>query len=231
MTLLTCINDAQALLNLAQTTTVISNTSDGVKQLLALANTEGRALARKHPWQRLTTERTFTTVATEQQTGETLPTDLGWIVNETLYNRSTTQQVLGPLSSRTWQEQKALGTSLTWSQYRLRGNSFYFLPAPSASQTIAYEYISKFWCESSGGTARERWAADDDVGKIDEYVMTLGIVWRWNKSKGHAYEQDYQDYVEARSEAISRDGTRRTLNMGGPARVRLSVGNISEGNW
>jgi hypothetical protein len=213
------------------TTTIVTNTGEAQVQLLQIANQEGRALARAHTWQRLTTETSFTTVATEQQTGHTLPTDLGWIIDETLFNRTTTEAVYGPLSSRMWQEQKAYGTSLTWSQYRLRGNSFYFLPAPSASQSVYYEYVSNKWCETSGGSALEKWAADTDVGKLDEYVMTLGVVWRWNKSKGLAYEQEYNDYMEERQKLIARDGTRRTLSVGGPLRYGLGRGRIPEGSW
>lgn len=231
MTLLTIINDAQALLNLPVTTTVVTNTGEAQKQLLRIANLEGRALARVHPWQNLLTERSFTTTATNQQTNETLPADFGWIVDETLYNRTSTQPVLGPLSARTWQEQKAYGSSLTWPQYRLRGNSFYFLPAPPAGQSVYYEYVSKYWCESSGGTDQESWAADTDTGRLDEYVMTLGIVWRWNKSKGHAYQDDYDEYERQKQLAISRDGSRRTLNVGGPMRLGLGKGRVPEGSW
>lgn len=231
MTLLTLINDAQAMLNLPVTTTVVTNTGEAQKQLLRIANQEGRALCRIHAWQNLTTERSFTTTATEQQTGETLPANFGWIIDETMYNRTTTEPVLGPLSPRVWQEQKALGTSLTWSQYRLRGNSIYFLPAPTAGQSIYYEYVSKYWCESSGGTDQEKWTADTDVGLLDEYVMTLGVVWRWNKSKGLAYQEDFEEYEKQKQLAIGRDGTRKTLNIGGPVRFGVGRGNIREGSW
>lgn len=231
MTLLTLTNEAQAMLNLPITSTIYSNTGEAQKQLLRIANQEGRALARSHPWQNLLTERTFTTVATEQQTGETLPADLGWIVDETLYNRTTTERVYGPLSSSQYQLQKSLGTSLTWFQYRLRANSFYFLPAPTAGQTVAYEYVSKYWCESSGGTDQEKWAADSDVGKLDEYLMILGIVWRWNKAKGHAYEDDYNEYERQKTLAIARDGTRQTLSVTGPRKLGPGFGRINEGSW
>lgn len=231
MSLLTLMNEAQAMLNLPVTSTIYTNTGEAQKQLLRIANQEGRALARSHPWQVLVTERTFTTVATEQQTGETLPADLGWIIDETLYNRTTTERVYGPLSSSQYQQQKALGTSLTWFQYRLRANSFYFLPAPTAGQTVAYEYVSKYWCESSGGTDQEKWAADTDVGRLDEYLMTLGIVWRWNKSKGHAYEEDYNEYERQKLLAIARDGTRQKLNVTGPRKLGFGFGRVPEGSW
>ena len=233
MTLLTLINEAQSLLNLPVTTTVVSHTGDTQRQLLQLAIAEGRSLARAHTWQNLLSETTFTTTATEEQTHASadLPADFGWIVPETMWNRTTTEPVRGPLSSRDWQYQKASGTIVADPQFRIRANSFYFLPAPTASQTCAYEYVSKYWCESSGGTDQEKWLADTDVGRIDEYLMTLGVIWRWNRAKGHAYDQDWQDYQAEKSRVIARDGSRKTLSVVGPSRRSLGVGRISEGSW
>ena len=230
MSLLQIVNAAQSLLNLPVTSTVVNNNGEAQKQLLQIANMEGRFLARSHPWQALITEQTFSTVAAELQT-HTMAADFGYMVNETMFNRTSTEQVNGPLTPKFWQEQKAFGTSLTWSQYRWRGNSLYFIPAPTASQTVAYEYVSKYWCESSGGTDQEKWAADTDVGRIDEYVMTLGIVWRWNRSKGHAYQDERDEYEQAKQLAISRDGTRKTLSVAGARRGGLGVGRVAEGSW
>lgn len=229
MTLLTCVNEAQSLLNLPVTGNVVTNTGEAQKQLLKIANQEGRSLARAHPWQSLLTEQTFTTVAAELQT-HTLAADFGWIVPETIWNRTTTEPLFGPLSPRDWQAQKASGAIVADPQFRFRGNAFYFLPAPTAGQTIAYEYVSKYWCESSGGTDQEYWQADSDVGRLDEYVMTLGIVWRWNKSKGLAYQDDYDEYERQKQFAIARDGSRRTLSVVGRRRTALG-GSVPEGSW
>ena len=87
MSLLTIVNRAQAMLNLPVTATVYSSTGETQRQLLALCNMAGDVLMREHDWQALVTEQSFTTVATEQQTGHTLPSDLDRIISETLWNR------------------------------------------------------------------------------------------------------------------------------------------------
>lgn len=231
MTLLTIVNDAQAVLNLPITSTVVTNTGDTQRQLLRLCNMAGREIARAYPWQVLVTERSFTTTATEQQTGETLPADFGWVVDDTLWNRTTTDRVWGPLSSQSWQAQKATGTSVAWSQFRIRANSFYFLPSPTAGQTIYYEYVSKYWCESSGGTDQEKWAADTDVGRIDEYLLTLGLIWRWKAAKGLYYEEEKAEFDRELSAAKARDGARRRTSIAGPSTRPFGWGKVPEGNW
>ena len=234
MTLLTIINDAQSVLNLPQSTTVIGNTGQTQKQLLALANMEGRLTSAEFPWQVLTRETSFTTTATEEQTHASadLPADLSYIVNETIYNRNTTLKITGPLNSRDWQERKAFGANVAWSQFRIRGNSFWFLPAPTASETCYYEYVSNYWCESSGGTAQARWAADTDLFRLPEVLMTLGVIWRWKASKGLNYEEDHDTWEIEKQRAQSRDGTKRKLRLDGPmAAVRSNRGTIPEGSW
>jgi len=217
--------------NLPVTTTVFTNTGEAQKQLLALCNMTGDVLMKEHDWQVLTTETTFTTVATEEQTSHTLPTDMERIINETLFNRTTTEPVYGPTTARSWQAQKAFGTASTWSQYRLRGNSFWFIPAPVAGQTIYYEYVSSKWCQSSGGTAQTAWATDSDTGRIPEHLLILGLAWRWLESKGLGYGSRFDEYEKEKSKAIARDGTRRRHLINGPSIRGTGQGRIPEGSW
>jgi len=233
MSLLTLVNRAQAVLNLPVTSTVVNNNAEGTKQLLQLANVEGIELADEYDWQALMVETSFTTTATEEQTDSSadLPTDLGHIVDETLYNRTATLRIFGPVPSRQWQDQKAFGSAGADSQYRIRGNSFLIMPVPTAAQSVYYEYISNKWCQSSGLVAQAAWAADTDTGRISEHVMTLGIVWRWKQAKGHDYGQDYDTWETAKGRVTSRDGTRRKLSAAGPSQRSIGRGHIPEGSW
>jgi hypothetical protein len=231
MSLLTIVNRAQAMLNLPVTSTVYSNTGETQRQLLALCNMAGDVLMREHDWQALVTEQSFTTVATEQQTGHTIPSDLDRVISETLWNRSTTDPVFGPLTAQSWQAQKADVVSTVWSQYRIRGNSFWFLPAPAAGQSIYYEYVSNKWCQSAGGTAQSAWAADSDTGRLSEHLLTLALAWRWMEAKGLDYSQRYEEYEREKGKIIARDGTRKKLNVTGPTLQGLGRGRIPEGSW
>jgi hypothetical protein len=234
LTLLALMNRCQAALNLAQTTTVITSQAEGVKQLLNLSNIEGDETASEFQWQALVTETSFTTTATEEQTDASadLPSDFGWIVNETLYNRTSTRRIIGPVNPRDWQDQKAFGSAGADDQYRIRGNSFWILPAPTASQSVYYEYVSNKWCRSSLGVAQSAWAADTDTLRAwPEHIMVLGIIWRWKAAKGLDFSQDYEVWQGAREKAAGRDGSRRKLSAAGPSPRRLWNGRISEGDW
>jgi hypothetical protein len=231
-TLLSIINDAQALLGLPISTSVIGNSGQTQKQLLAIANMDARLLAEEFAWQQLVTQTTFATTATEEQTNATLPSDFGWMINESMFNRTTTDPVMGPVNTRDWQQMKADGIYLTIPRYRVQGNSILFIPTPTAGQNIYYEYVSKNWCESSVGTPQAAWEADNDVPRLPDTVLVLGIIWRWRKSKEIDYTEDFNTWMVARDRAAAREGAKRKLSVVGPSTLGFpGKGNIPEGNW
>lgn len=211
MTLLTMANEAQGLLSIPRSTVVASSTDLNVRLLLSLANQEGRELARRHGWESLITEKTFTSIASITQTGA-VPGDFDRIVNESMFNRSQTRRVAGPLNAEEWQSQQALSVSLLTDAFRIMGGNILLTPTPEAGDTYAYEYITKNWCQSSGGTGQQAWAADSDTGVLDETLMVLGLGWRFRKARGRDYAEEFNTYEKEVEQAIMRDGGRRTLN-------------------
>src|ERR1043166_849797 len=107
MSLLAIIQGACDRLNLVRPSTVVSNTTDeNVRKLYGLAQQEGKAMARHATWQALTTEKTFTTVAAEEQTSA-VPTDFDWYIPDTMFNRTLGRPFGEPLSAAEWQLAKA----------------------------------------------------------------------------------------------------------------------------
>jgi hypothetical protein len=213
MSLLQMVKDACDELSLPRPTVVIAATDPQVRQLLQLANVEGRNLAKRHNWQVLTTEHTFTTTATAVQlTASALPTDFGWIIPETMWNRSSKRRVYGPIDNQEWQQVKGNSVNNVDPAFRIRNNTILLTPNPTTGHSIYYEYVSKNWCQSSGGTGQSRWAADTDTGKLDEFIMTLGLVWRFRKAKKLNFTDELAVYEREVTDAILRDGSRPRLS-------------------
>jgi len=225
MTLLTIVQNACNELGISEPSTVIGNTNQQIKQLLSLSNREGKTLAARPyaGWQALMTEATFTTVATENQgTIESIAPSCKYIVRNTIWNRSTQRPVIGELQPTEWQMLKASPVSNVWDHFRIRGGNLLFDPVPEAGHTCAFEYMSKLWCESSGGTAQAVWADDTDIGKLDEELMTLGLIWRWKSMKGFSYQEEFAEYERQVSDAIARDGVKPTISLNGTRNVFMS---------
>lgn len=228
MSLLTLVQKAAVRVGLAKPSVVATATDPGTQQLLEFAQEEGDQLARFGDWRVLRKEKTFTTVAAETQTDTPIPSDLGAFIDQTFWNRSRRERLYGPVSPETWQKWKATSTFPVTDTFCLRGTSWLMAPTPLAGQTIAYEYRSKNWCQSSGGTGQDAWAADTDTGVLSERLMLMGVVWRYKQAKTLDWEADYAKYEFEVAQALAAE-PRRILNMGGE---KMAFGfTTPDGSW
>ncbi len=230
MSLLTIIQNASDSIGLSRPSAVVSSTDGNVRTLLSLAQTEGRELLERHAWPQTQAEATHTTLAAELQgVMTTIAPGYAYMINNTFWNRTLTQPVPGPLSPAEWQGLKARSATGPYSSYRIQAGNLYGYPAPSAGDTWVFEYQTTYFCESSGGTDQSAWAADDDVGLLDENLMTLGIIWRFKKKNGLDYSEDFRVYEQKLANETARVGGKRTLSMvGGGGMTGIYV---PEGTW
>lgn len=217
MSLLTIVQAACDRLGIARPSVVMASADDTIRVMRALANQEGRELAARATWQRLTLRTSFTTLAQQVQTGA-VPTDFSRFVPDTAWNETRRLPMNGPLEPHEWQamavNENGADSNL---YYRVRGNDFLLLPTPSAGDTISYEYVSAYWVDTDadGLGEADAWAADSNTSLLSEELLTLGIVWRWLKRNRLQFADEFAEYVANVSQAIGRDGGRRTINMGG----------------
>ena len=211
MSLLTLCQGAARQLNLPVPATIVGNDDETAVLLLRLASEEGESLMRRYPWQILISERVITTLAQEEQTAA-IPADYDRMLPDTMFNRTTRRWITGPLSPEDWQQQKALVQVYVNPVYRIRGDALLLTNPPAAGETVAFEYVSKNWCRSSGGTLQNDWALDTDVGRLDEKLMTLGLVWRFRQVKGLSYGEDFAQYERRVTDAMMRDGTKPRIS-------------------
>lgn len=231
MSLLTLISEACNRLSITSPNQVVGNTDDKIIKLLALANEEGEELSERHNWSAMVSEATHSTLAAELQgVMATIATGFKFILPDTMWNRTTNRKIW-PVNGVEWQAYQSQNLAGPNAFFRLRAGNLYIIPTPTASQTVAFEYMSKNWCESSAGTDRSAWAADTDVGILDEQLMRSGIIWRWKRSNGLDYAEDFNQYELRVANAITRDGAKKRINFGRPSSILGSNANVSEGSW
>jgi hypothetical protein len=236
MSLLTIVQAACDRLGIARPTVVMASTDDTIRVMRALATQEGRELAARAIWQRLTLETSFTTLAQQVQTSA-IPADFACFVNNTMWNYTQQEAMTGPLEPHQWQAMSAnmVATSSNL-YYRVRGNDIILLPDPTAGDTIKYEYVSSYWVDTDadGLGETDAWAADANTSLLPEELLTLGITWRWLKRNRLQFSDEFAEYTAQVNQAIGRDGGRAIVNMGGAAmdeRVPGTVGTRSSSTW
>jgi hypothetical protein len=221
MTLLVIVQHAADRLGLTRPSTVISSPDENARILLGMAQEEGESLADRHTWQALQTEHTFSTADTVASYA--LPSGFDTLIKDTVFNRTSRRRMQGDLSPSQWQETQASLVTMVNPAFRIRGSLFYISPTPTAIETIAYEYVTKNWCQSSGGTGQAAWAADTDVGLLDEELFKLGVIWRYKAKKGFDYAEDMNTYEIAVNKAILKDGARVTIDTSCVERDRVPM--------
>lgn len=230
MTLLTVVQNACAMAGLPRPTAVISATDPTMRAILAHANMEGQALARDYEWQRLRSEQTFTTTATAEQTNA-IPTDFNKFIDGTFWNRSRKMQLFGPLDPVIWQGFQAMTAAPVMDAFTYRGNSIYVNPVPAAGQTMSFEYISTYWCQSAAAAGQTAWVADTDTGRLSEALMTQGIVWRYKAARGLDIATDYSLYESMLRNLLQNDKPHAIMDFGGSPWVRVPMIGVPPGGW
>ena len=229
MSLLTIVSNACARLSIAVPTTVVGNTTAQIVQMLYLAQEEGKNSSRRCALKALQAEKTFTTTAAAVQ-ASSVPSDFDWMIPETMFNRTQRRAVDGPIDPKDWQLLQAALVGRVFLAYRIRGSDILITPTPTAGATIAYEYVSKNWCSSSGSTGQAAWAADTDTAKLDEEIFTQGLVWRFLKMRGMDHTDYFVDYEKNILQAMMREGSRPRLQTDDP-RGKFDVKNIIQGGY
>lgn len=148
-----------------------------------------------------------------------LPSDLEYFCTKTFWDGSYRWQLLGPLEA---QEKNVIRYGISPVGPRRRfwilNNKMFINPTPTnTTDTIAYDYFSNAWCASSGGTAQTKWAADTDTYLLDEDCFVLGLKWRFLRSKGLNYDQEFRDYQDQCNRVMARDGAGRDLPLNAQA--------------
>ena len=216
MTLLTICQDAANIIGITAPNSVTASTDTSVIQLEASVNQEGRAQVQKYGWQVLVKEGSHTTVATESQgTMISIASDFGRFSNDTMWNRTTNRRYYGPITDSRWQQILAVVSGGITNYFRIRGGNLLMHPTPTAGESVKFEYVSKYWVDTTGGSTADadKFSGDSQTTVLEEELIVLGVVWRFLKLKGLPYDQQYVDYTNRVSEYTGHDGASPILKL------------------
>jgi hypothetical protein len=234
MSLLTLAQHFCERQNLPSPATVYGSTDKQVVQIKALIEEEGNDLSQRGAWQGLINEASHTSLAAEDQGAIATIASNGFrfILNDTIWDRTTLLPVCGPMDSRNWQALKALLSTGPRYLYRIRGGKLLVNPTAVAGESWYFEYVSKNWIsDSSGVTFKNYFTADSDLVLLPEELMLMGLRWRWLREKGFDYAELFRIYELQAKDALGRDGGKPVMSMdsghGGPQPGIF----VSPGSW
>ena len=133
-----------------------ASTDANAVRLRTLLKTVGHELVKARDWKPLVREMTITGDGVNATF--TLPGDFDRLVDDSGWNRTGTEP-LALLSSQGWQALKAeASVDATEVYFRIVQNRITFYTAPVSGDTIAAEYVSRYWVAASGSTTADKMA-------------------------------------------------------------------------
>lgn len=217
---LTLVQRAAARMGLPQPATVYSATDIQTLQLAEFMNEMVTDLV-KWPdtyWVPLLKEASFTTLAADAQPSNAIPTDLDHFVDNSMWDRTLTRPVVGPISPQLWEAWKArpILTSVVFG-FTIRGTTMFAAPNPPAGDSVFYQYVSANPIYPKGITTNptQFFTNDADTCVFDNELLIKGARWCFLRAKGLSYEQEYQSWVEEVTREAARSGGMPRLSMAG----------------
>lgn len=219
MSLASIVQQSMLRQGLAAPAVVFASADSGVQQRIALLQDIGDELSERYTWQTLNQPATI--VCDGTSTMFPLPPDWGGLSEgQTLQSTAfPTWPVQGPVNNEQLAMFKALPAQPVQPVWRIIDQHFEFFPAPISTEVYTYNYYSIYWINNKDGVPQAAWTADTDVSLIPDSVLTSGLEWRWLKSKGLDYSEEFRRYETRLGRAAGRNDNQREVNMSSRMKV------------
>lgn len=229
------LNDAAVELGLISSDQAdpYDSTNKNLIQLCRMLKGLGQDLLRDYPWTHLQTRYTFPTV--NGTASYALPTPFGRIIDGTAWNQSDDMPMIGPLSPQVWEMVQATGNTAGLDQsFRIFGDLFYISPTPSSAETIGYQYQSRYWVDSGGGTTPDSETPTDGADSLffDRRLLIAGLKIYFKAEKGFDAGWAKAQLDAAVARARSADGAAPVLTLSRGSGMRfVDQANIPDSGW
>jgi hypothetical protein len=213
MTVLSAIQDACAVIPLRQPVSVFGSDDRVSLELQGLANVMGRRIAEHHDWQAL---KKLATISGDGVTEAfNLPSDFnGMIRDGRLWSSRIQTPYSHVISLDQWLEMEVRDYMSAVGRWTIAGNQILMKPAPVTGETVKYYYNSNLYATDASSMPIAAFANDDDIFRLPEWLLTLGMIWQWRANKGLPYAEDMQNYEEEKERRIAKDKGARLLTVG-----------------
>lgn len=167
---------------------------------LSVAKSTLESLRRYGDWQELTKEGELRLYPNKQvyYIKDFCP-DFFCLVNNTVFVKDGQEKVVGAVTPEQYMRERYFNVPEAGIKFKIQNGRFVFLQKPPANMKIVFNYRSanvcydptSVFCENPEKTMITK---DMDVPLFDEYLVKLGIVWRWYKRNGMPYEEEFNEY-------------------------------------
>ncbi len=165
------------------------------------------------------------------------PSDFDRPVDRTQWDKSKHWEMLGPETAQQWEWLKS-GWISTGPRIRFRPFGGYFATWPplGATESLAYEYVSKYWvlatAPSTPAPTKQAFTVDTDTCIFPDAMMRALIRLKYFEAKGFDTTAMVKAFITQRDLAKANDAGSPTLSMNArPASTLLGFENIPDAGY
>lgn len=117
------------------------------------------------------------------------------LINNTIYIKDGNEKVIGAITPEDWMKEKYFSSNENGIKFKLQGGMIKFLTPPPSDIKIVFQYRSDAVCiDSETFEEKSSVSKNSDYPIFDEYLVKLGILWRWLKRNGLNYVEEFSEY-------------------------------------
>lgn len=186
-----------------------SSSDQSFRQLRYLINTAGEELSQLYPWDFLRKEFDINTTALD--TGDyVLPADFLYMINQTAWDRTNDNPLLGPLSAQDWAylTGRDMVTGNSYLSYRMTDDKLLIYPhPPEAGLNLHFEYINRNWVldSTTGDTYIDRVITGADIPLFNRTLISRMLKVKFLEAKGFDTSKAQADLNQAFGLLIARN--------------------------
>ncbi len=216
------VNRAAIESGLLPSSDVFADSDPSFVQLRNLITTCGQDLVEAYPWEVLRREHQIITVVPPDTGVYDLPSDFGYMIPQTGWERAENVPLGGPLSPQQWSylEGRDLVSFTIYASFRIMEDKFQIFPQPPPSGLdINFEYISRNWVEPGDdpGTFSDVVAGNADTIFFKPIMMVQYLRFKFLEAKGFDSSGALGAFQKAYNQATEGNKSAPILNVGARA--------------
>lgn len=213
MTVLAAIQNACAVIGIDRPSSVFSADDRAYFELAALANEMAARIQKDADWRVLCRKHAVT--GDDVAEDFAMPADYDRMLKDAnVWSSRVETPLRHVVSLDEWLELDIRSYEVFIGAWTLFGGRLAIKPVAAATETIQFYYVSRNIVADAGGATKAAFTVDDDSLRIDERLLTLGIIWQWRANKGLPYAEDMVNYERLRDRLASDDKGARVMRMG-----------------
>lgn len=215
MNILEIAQDAADICAVARPTDLFNQSSQNDQLFASVVKSTLSSLMRHAEWQTLTREGSlYTTDGVKDYLIANTAPDFYALVNGTMYIKDNIRSVIGAITEEKWRKLKQYHLPEIDLMFKVQNNMFRFVKNPGCLE-LKFTYKSNAVCfDAKTGEPKSQITANTDIPVFDEYLVKLGIIWRWNKRTGLDYAEEYNEYQRELNKSYAESKAVGDINLG-----------------